>query len=447
VTLILLLAVPPFLAAIPWVIREISAHDDSLDNARLAHVMAALLATGTAYWATGWLPLFALYVAVLTLTLWLGWQALLAIWGRGVVYLLRLHPRTGPRAGWVAYTGHTGREDQRMAEHRDDRNPGWAPWKADIDWRISGPAWRRLTVKGAHRLEDRTIRATSYAAQIGICPPIENDLTAKLHGPAHPLLAIRLVWLRFQGLILPNRALHQSRPEAPDDNPGSPTEDDVDLPAYDPDADPAGPIIDVDCVAEAASTSRDRSASRPDPRTHGPASSASPAPPADPPTSTSLDLPSHPVVSPDPFVSSDPAASSHPDPVPPEGGNAPHETTAPDETIWDDETTTGETIDQDELEAEGEAEGPGTRRQPSRRVRTKGRRASRSGKARGKTDGGAAPAPSPFPAWVPDARRLRREHGMSYQQIVDQLRADGIGTPSKATVGRWLADLAVDSDG
>lgn len=425
----------------PWAGWYFLADDDTLADPthldvgstwRLFVPTGLFVVAGLVYSVAGLWPAFTLIVVSVAANTWLSWQALLAVWGRGIVYMLRRDGSWPNRAGYVTYVGHTGRDwEARKAEHQDDRSPSWEEWKEHVDWRISGPAWRRLTKKSANRLEVRMIRTLSFAARNDHIPPIENDADTAIRGPVHPILSARLRLLRLQAVLIPARALHR-KPTPPVEHPAPAQLDERTTPIEDmPEV-----IEAAEVGASSSSASRPDSSSRPAARTRGaatpPASSAQPVTDQADPTDQTDEPPS---VSSSHDEASHPSEPSHVSDHPPEGGVAPNETTVSrDAQSGDDETFEGDpewadggVVDTgvaDEaaafLRREAQRSGPSRRGGPAKG----GRRSSSGGQAE--------------PEWLAVARTLRGE-GLSYDAIRAQLEALGHKT-SKATVARWLAD-------
>lgn len=425
----------------PWAGWYFLSDDDTLGdgdrldirNAWRLFIPTWTFAVAGTLWVIGapWPALVTLALAAV-MNVWLSWQALLAIWGRGIVYMLRCDYSRGPkRAGHTLYIGHTGRDwEARKAEHQDDRSLTWEEWKEAVDWSISGPAWRRLTKRGANRLEVRTIRTLTYAARQDYLPSIENKADTAIRGPVHPILSARFWWLRLQGAVLPSRAVHR-RPAGAVEHPG-PVEID----------ERTTPIEDMPLVVDAEEVASTTTARTSGPSARTASGTPAPASPAAADSSPTVDPPSDSDQSTEPASvssshdeASHQSAPSHVSPHPPVGGMSSDETTdSRDAESGDDETLEGEVRWADE-----EVEDTGLADEAADWLAQQERRGTGRGAGRRKggsrsSSGGKVAAP----AWLADARLLR-DRGLSYDAIRSALEADGCKV-SKATVARWLRE-------
>lgn len=362
----------------------------------------------------------------LALIAWLDWQWLVAAFGFGLVYFLRLDRQQRARSGYVTYVGYSGRDfAARRREHQDDRNPGWAPWKADVDWTISGPAFRRITEGAARRHETRMIRTLTYATRMKLIPPIENNADTHLRGLFHPLLRARYTALRCQGLILPARRLKLA-PAVEREHPGP-----EGLHAAPP-VEQMGIVVDAKGAEGSASSTpgrpsessrpapadQARSASRPGPGSDD--ESADPAP-SDRrgPVATETGVASHPAVVP-----------LHP-PHPPEGG-------MPDDTLQRDATIgSGATSDPGDSGGAGEDESVADTGLGDE-VELFLARMAPSGTAEDVPPVRGARGNPGGPGWVQLARQLRAEDpDLSLGEIQATLEGAGFSV-SRSTISRWL---------
>lgn len=381
-------------------------------------------------------PTIAWALAQLVILAWLEWQWIVATFGYGLVYFLRLDTAQRARSGHIVYIGFTGRDwTARKAEHQDDRSGSWADWKADVDWTISGPAFRRITAGAARRHETRMIRTLTHAARLKVVPPIENRADTNLHGPFHPILRARYVSLRAQGVMLPARRV-KLKPGVFVESPGP-----AGLSAAPPVSE-MGLVVDVDGAEVAAANAPETSAATagPPPDTGRHAEPHADAP--DPTTGSSESESSERTD----LVPPDPADASHPTPShptthhPPVGG-------MPDGTeTWDESDGEDGTSGPDDPEDEGGGEpvsdtglgdeveawlnrGPAELPAGDAEAPTGGVRGSSGGK-------GARPVKTP--EWVALARFLRDGDD---ELSLDDIRATLAGaghTVSRSTLHRWL---------
>ena len=386
--------------------------------------------TGMGYVATG--SVWALIAFLLTTAIWawVAWQWLVAAWGPATVYLLRMDASTGNRRGFVCYVGSTDRSwHVRKGEHQDDRDGGWLPWKAEVDWSISGPAWRRLTASGARRQERRMIRTLTYAGQIGALPRIRNVSETKLRSPLHPVLWARLAFLRVQGLAFPSRKLHLSPRPLVEALPPA----DIDVRTT-----PLDQMDPVDAAEVASATATNGPVPVPP---DGPASgsgSASTEGSGSGSTVATIDpTPAPEDVSPDLLMGAHEQPAHVAPTLPPVGGES-------DEQNCSRATVSGEQTSDDPGEGDGLDDRPGIGDEVEAWLASEVERSSGSGEGppesggRG-SSGGKAPT---VPPWVPRARELRRA-GLSAEKIRLALIAEGVDpAPSRPTVQRWVADAS-----